>query len=189
MRPTTRAGTCRSSRPDRRGRPRKAARCRRRGTPRPRPNDRQAPPRRATAGQPGRAHAKRSTDGRRLRPRPGVPAPDRARQENPLVRQDLVEQCLGLVLVGLLGERELADQDLPCLREHALLARGQAAFLVPAPQVPDDLGDLVHVAGGKLLQVGLVPPGPVRRLLGVRGTEQLEDALEPFGAYDITNTY
>src|SRR6266567_6100828 len=75
--------------------------------------------------------------------------------------EDLVEQGLGLVLVGLLGQRQLAHQDLPRLGEHALLARGQAAFLVPPPQVPNDLGDLVHVTGSELLQVGLVPPGPV----------------------------
>ena len=38
-------------------------------------------------------------------------------------RQDLVEQRLGLVLVGLLSERELAHEDLPGLGQHALLAR------------------------------------------------------------------
>ena len=36
--------------------------------------------------------------------------------------EDLVEQRLGLVLVGLLGKRELADEDLPGLGEHPLLA-------------------------------------------------------------------
>jgi hypothetical protein len=37
--------------------------------------------------------------------------------------QDLVEQRLGLVLVRLLGEGQLADEDLPGLGEHPLLAR------------------------------------------------------------------
>ncbi len=35
---------------------------------------------------------------------------------------DLVEHGLGLVLVGLLRERELGDQDLTRLGQHALLA-------------------------------------------------------------------
>src|SRR6516165_271813 len=106
-----------------------------------------------------------------------------------LVGKDLVEERLGLVLVGLLGERQLAHEDLPGLRQHPLLARGQAALPVPPPQVPDDLGHLVHVTGSELLQVGLVPPGPVGRLLGVRRPEHLEHPLKPFGAYDITNAY
>jgi hypothetical protein len=36
--------------------------------------------------------------------------------------QDLVEDGLGLVLVGVLGQGQLADQDLARLAEHALLA-------------------------------------------------------------------
>src|SRR5947199_114082 len=75
--------------------------------------------------------------------------------------QDLVEECFGFVLVGALGERELADEDLPGLGEHALLAGGQAALTVAAPQVADDLRDLVDVTGGDLLDVGLVAAGPV----------------------------
>src|SRR5690349_17577122 len=39
--------------------------------------------------------------------------------------EDLVEHRLGLVLVGALSKCELADQDLPGLGEHPLLARGQ----------------------------------------------------------------
>src|SRR6266568_979639 len=103
--------------------------------------------------------------------------------------KDLVEQGFGLVLIGLLGQRQLAHQDLPRLGEHALLARGQATFLVPPPQVPNDLGHLVHVTGSELLQVGLVPPGPVGRLFGVRRPEHLEHPLKPLGAYDVTNAY
>jgi len=36
--------------------------------------------------------------------------------------ENLVEDGLGLVLVGLLGERKLGDKDLTGLGEHALLA-------------------------------------------------------------------
>src|SRR6266568_8805152 len=106
--------------------------------------------------------------------RTSITSPDRDRASG---REDLVEQRLGLVLVGLLGERELADEDLPGLREHALLAGRQAALAVTAPEVTNDLGDLVHVARGELLQVGLVPARPVGRLFGIRGTQDLEHPL------------
>src|SRR5258708_34402136 len=76
--------------------------------------------------------------------------------------EDLVEQRFGLVLVGLLGQGELADQDLPGLGEHAFLPRRKTALPVPAPQIPDYLGHLVHVARGELLQVGLVPAATSR---------------------------
>src|SRR5690606_29944607 len=56
-------------------------------------------------------------------------------------RQDLVEDRLGLLLLGVLGECELRDEDLARLREHALLARGQAAVRVTPREVADDLGD------------------------------------------------
>src|SRR5258708_5911782 len=82
--------------------------------------------------------------------------------------QNLVEDGLGLVLVGLLGEGELGDQDLPGLGQHPLLTGGQPAVVLAAPQVTDDLGHLDDVARGELLQVGLVPARPVGRLLGVR---------------------
>src|SRR6185312_14676099 len=101
--------------------------------------------------------------------------------------EDLVEQHLGLVFVGPLGERELADEDLPGLGEHALLPRGQAALTVTPPQIPDDLGHLVHVAGGELLEIGLVAPGPVGRLLRVRCTQHLEHAVEAFLAHHVTH--
>src|SRR5690606_36762117 len=82
--------------------------------------------------------------------------------------EDLVEQGLGLAVVGALRERELADENLPRLGEHALLTSGKSAILLAAPQIAHDLGHLVHIAGGELLQVGLVATGPVGRLLGVR---------------------
>src|ERR1700679_3754507 len=101
--------------------------------------------------------------------------------------ENLVQQCFGLVLVGLLGQGQFADEDLPRLGEHALLAGGQTALLVPAPEVTDDLRHLVDVARGELLQVGLVTTRPVGRFLGVRGAEHFEHALEPFLANNVTN--
>ena len=47
--------------------------------------------------------------------------------------QNLVEDGLGLGVVGVLRERQLADKDLPGLRQHPLLARGQAPLLVTSP--------------------------------------------------------
>lgn len=65
---------------------------------------------------------------------------------DPLGGEDFVEDGLGLVLVGLLGEGELAHQDLAGLGQHALLTRGQAALTLTAPQVTDHLGDLDDIA-------------------------------------------
>ena len=76
--------------------------------------------------------------------------------------QDLVEDGLGLVLVGLLRERQLADQDLARLGKHAP-SRRQATLLLSTEQVPDHFGDLDDVTGCQLLQIGLVstrPQGP-----------------------------
>src|SRR3978361_1193781 len=87
--------------------------------------------------------------------------------------EDLVEQDLGLVLVGALGERELADQDLTGLGEHALLPRREATVLVAAPEVAHGLGLLVHVTRGQLLEVRLVAARAVRRVLGVWCAEHL----------------
>ena len=94
---------------------------------------------------------------------------------------------LGLVLVGVLGERQLAHQDLARLGQHPLLAGRQAAVLVATPQVTHDLGDLDHVAGGELLEVGLVAAGPVGRLLGVRGAQDLEDLVQSLLPDDVAD--
>src|SRR5581483_3513761 len=102
--------------------------------------------------------------------------------------EDLVEQGLGLVLVGVLRQSELTHQDLPRLGQHPLLAGRQTALAVAAPQVTDDLGDLVDVTGGDLLDVRLVPAGPVGRLLGVGRLQDLEDPLEAIGSDDVTDT-
>src|SRR5690606_2106907 len=76
-------------------------------------------------------------------------------------REDLVENRRGLLLIGLLGERQLGDQDLAGLREHPLLAGREAAILVATPQVAHDFGDLDDVTGGELLEVRLVAAAPV----------------------------
>src|SRR5258707_12798963 len=124
---------------------------------------------------PGRSSSRAHPTGMR-----GAPETLRPAADSRSGSEDLVEQRFGLVLVGLLGQGELADQDLPGLGEHAFLPRRKTALPVPAPQIPDYLGHLVHVARGELLQVGLVPAGPVRRLLGVRGAQHLEHSLKPF---------
>ncbi|MCO5576786.1 hypothetical protein L7F22_030606 [Adiantum nelumboides] len=94
--------------------------------------------------------------------------------------EHLVEQDLGPLLVGALGQRELTDQYLPGLGQHPLLARGQPPVLLTAPQVADDLGHLVHVTRGELLPVRLISAGPVRGLLGVRRAQHLEDPIQAF---------
>src|SRR5918993_4353442 len=104
-------------------------------------------------------------------------------------REDLVEDGLGLLLVGLLRERELGDEDLAGLGEHALLAGRQAAVLVAAPQVTHDLGDLDDVPGGQLLEVGLEAARPVGRLLGEGGAEHLEHLVQAFLRHHVANTH
>ena len=59
-------------------------------------------------------------------------------------------------------------RDLPGLCQHPLLAGRQPALLIATPQVADNLGDLVHVTGSELFQVGLVPTRPVGRLFGMQ---------------------
>src|SRR5665647_462498 len=81
--------------------------------------------------------------------------------------ENLVEDGLSLVLVRLLCKRELGDEDLTGLGQHALLPSGEATVLVTTPQVTNNLGDLDDVARRKLLEVGLVAPRPVGRLFGV----------------------
>lgn len=71
--------------------------------------------------------------------------------------KDLVEQNLGLVLLDTLCECKLGDQDLARLGKHALLTGGQTTLTLTPPQVANNLGDLQHVAGVKLLEIGLVP--------------------------------
>ena len=77
---------------------------------------------------------------------------DRAAQSRPSVSgdsgrggQNLVEDGLRFGIVGALGQRQLPNQNLPCLGQHALLAGGQAAFLVAAPQIAHYLSHLVDV--------------------------------------------
>src|SRR5690242_1094104 len=86
--------------------------------------------------------------------------------------QDLVEEHLGLVLGAFLGEGDFADKDVAGLGEHALLPRRKTTLTLTTPEVTNDFGHLERVAGGELLEIGLVSPRPVGRLLGVRRTSK-----------------
>src|SRR4051794_15208516 len=101
--------------------------------------------------------------------------------------EDLVEENLGLVLRALLRESHLADQDVAGLGEHALLSCGETALALATPEVTHDLGDLERVTGGELLEVRLVTPRPVGRLLGVRSAEDVEDLAQAFLADHFAN--
>ena len=59
--------------------------------------------------------------------------------------EDLVEDRLGFVLIGLLGQGQFTYEDLPSLRQHALLACGQAPLSFTAPQITNNLGNLDDV--------------------------------------------
>src|SRR5665213_1717802 len=102
--------------------------------------------------------------------------------------EDLVKDRFGLVLVRAFGESQFADQNLPCLREHPLLAGRQPTLAVAAPQVANDLGDLVDVARRELLEIGLVPARPVGGLFGVRRAKHLEHPIEALLAHDVADT-
>src|SRR5690606_17027416 len=102
--------------------------------------------------------------------------------------QHLVEEDLRLGLAALLAERDLAHQNVARLGEHPLLTRGQPPLPLPAPQVTDDLRNLDRVAGGQLLQVRLVPPGPVGRFLGVRSAEDVKDLVQALLAHHFPHS-
>src|SRR5262245_60560210 len=89
--------------------------------------------------------------------------------------ENLVEQHLRLTLGALFGEGDLADEDVTRLGEHALLAGGQPSLPLATPEVSHNLSHLERIAGGQLLNVRLVTPRPVGRLLGVRSAEDIED--------------
>jgi hypothetical protein len=61
--------------------------------------------------------------------------------------------------------------------------------LLATEQVADHFGNLDDIAGGELLEVGLVAPGPVSRLLGVGLAQDAEDFVEALGVHNITNTH
>ena len=71
--------------------------------------------------------------------------------------KDLVEQNLRLFLLDTLCKGELGNQDLARLGKHPLLTGGQSTLALAPPQVANNLSDLQHVAGVKLLEIGLVP--------------------------------
>lgn len=60
--------------------------------------------------------------------------------------QYLIEYRGSLFLVRLLSKCELRNQDLASLGKHSLLAGGQAAIMIPAPQVTYYLGNLDDIA-------------------------------------------
>src|SRR5699024_2999637 len=57
-----------------------------------------------------------------------------------LVGEGLFEKGLGLVLVGLFGEREFTDVYMPCLVQHSLLVGCHSALIVSATQINRYLG-------------------------------------------------
>jgi hypothetical protein len=65
--------------------------------------------------------------------------------------------------------------------------RFSPAVLIAAPQIAHDLAHLDDIARRELLEVGLVPAGPVRGLFGEGCTEHLEDAVETLFADDVAD--
>src|SRR5699024_2322071 len=68
-----------------------------------------------------------------------------------------------------------------------LLPGREATVLVAAPQIAHDLGDLLHIAGGELLDIGLVPTRPVGGLLGVGLTEDLEHLVQALLVHHVAH--
>ena len=82
----------------------------------------------------------------------------------------------GLILIKMLRQRDLGSQDAASLGEHALLTGGQPMLVdITLGEISHDFGDFVHIAGGDLLDVQLVPAGPVHFLFDDRSTQNLED--------------
>src|SRR5665213_162102 len=102
--------------------------------------------------------------------------------------EDLVKDRFGLVLVRAFGEGQFAHQNLTRLREHPLLACGQPALAIAAPQVANDFCHLVDVARRQLLEVRLVPARPVGGLFGVRRAKHLEHPIKALLAHDVADT-
>src|SRR5690606_36442958 len=129
----------------------------------------------------------------------GIPTPSRSpdpaatttalvsgnRRWRGLLGQELVDQLLGLGLVLLHGGRELGDQDLLRLGEHALLTRGQTLVGLAQREVPHDLGHLEDVARLELLVVGLEAARPVGGHRPVAAAEDLEDLLALLAAHHV----
>src|SRR5882724_2830884 len=109
----------------------------------------------------------------------------RSRAGSGLAAEYLVEHLLGFLLLRVGGEGQLGDEDLPGLRQHPLLAGGETLFLLPAGEVPYDLGDLVDVAGAELLDVGLEAAAPVGGHAALLGAEHLEHFVELVSGDDV----
>src|SRR4029450_7795786 len=102
--------------------------------------------------------------------------------------KDLVKQDLGFVLLDTLRKSELGDQNLPSLCKHALLAGRQAALALAAPEIADNLGDLQHIAGVKLLEIGFVPARPVGWLLGVGCAKNTKNSFQTVSVNNVTDS-
>ena len=101
-----------------------------------------------------------------------------------------VKQTLGLILIKMLRQRDLGSQDAASLGEHALLTGGQPMLVdITLGEVSHDFGDFIHIAGGDLLNVQLVPAGPVHFLFDDRSTQNLEDLRDLLGADDVSDTH
>ena len=88
---------------------------------------------------------------------------------------DLSEEGLSLRVINTLSKRQLTDEDLAGLAQHALLTSRQSLVLVATPQVTNNLSNLVDVTGAQTFLVRLVPTRPVTCLLNVRLTQHGED--------------
>ena len=100
---------------------------------------------------------------------------------------DLFHHGVGLLLINRLGQRELAHQDGAGLAQHALLAGRKATVLVATPQVANDLGDLIDIAGGQALLVSLITAGPVASLFNVLVTQHGKDLFQALLAHDVAH--
>src|SRR5690606_8406730 len=139
-------GTARSPGPAPRGR--------RSGRVPARPSAPRGPPRRGRrGGRPRRC----SSRWRRCRAGPGGSASGAPACRGGLARSAelRLDALLRLLLGDVEREAQLRHEDAARLDEHRLLAGGEALGLLAQGEVPDDLGDLVHVAGLELLLVVL----------------------------------
>ena len=86
-----------------------------------------------------------------------------------------------VVLGEVEREAQLRHEHAARLHEHRLLAGRQPLRRLAQREVPDHLGDLVHVAALQLLLVVLEPPAPVGGLAYVLLAEQLEEVVDVLG--------
>src|SRR5690606_21529378 len=102
-------------------------------------------------------------------------------------RENLVKSCAGSFLIALLGESKLADEDLTCLVEHALLACRKALVGVATAEVANNFRDANNVTRSKLFDICLETTRPVGRLFDIGLAQNGEHALEALLVDDITH--